>query len=509
MDESLYKSLIEQDILVGAIRWDGNSGHKSREVGSEELRVLSPEKWAYRRPFFAKIDKENKLSIKENSQAVMDRQIRYANEAGVDYWAFCHYEYKSYLSNARKYFEKSKVKGGLKMSLILQNSNSDTIIDDIVNLVKKPYFQTVMGGRPLLFTYGCKNSETINKIKVKIKEAGVEEPYITVMEYGGTRTAELCKTLGGNALSQYTNVAKEKDENYSVFAENQQKGWQEMTDTQYQVIPWVNTAWDPRPRIGQEPTYRFAPKDCYDGTFSIGTAEEYADQILNAKLFVRNNPDKCPANAIISYSWNEYSEGGTLCPKLSGNRDYLDGLKSVIKADDKNIGSGKGRPGVSSFIPSKTYYADSGFAGMKIVIGDKPVVVNELGRYAAPGDYKRHILKIVEADGGRFVCSAIIDMDGGDEGTSCNKDAGIPEFRFTAVAGGIILEANRKYYILTSACSSDTGFCMSYDNVLTPSSDFSIECAVSGKGYNDIYKEIGGKCNCFGPVSFKYTKNTV
>jgi hypothetical protein len=42
------------------------------------------------------------------------------------------------------------------------------------------------------------------------------------------------------------------------------------------------------------------------------------------------------------------------------------------------------------------------------------------------------------------------------------------------------------------------------DTYLKSTLDFTINCAVSGKGCNDVYSETGSIGNCFGSVSFKF-----
>jgi hypothetical protein len=49
------------------------------------------------------------------------------------------------------------------------------------------------------------------------------------------------------------------------------------------------------------------------------TAEECAQALKEALDFVAANPQACPANSVIIYAWNEFDEGGWLCPTLGAN----------------------------------------------------------------------------------------------------------------------------------------------------------------------------------------------
>ncbi len=77
--------------VVGAIRWDAWHGNHS-EVGKAVERSLSPEKWHGRLPLFARVLGKDDVRIDGASQQVIDREIRYARTARLDYWAFLLYD---------------------------------------------------------------------------------------------------------------------------------------------------------------------------------------------------------------------------------------------------------------------------------------------------------------------------------------------------------------------------------------------------------------------------------
>ena len=70
--------------IVGAIRWDAWHGARG-PVGQVVERTLGPAKYHYRLPFFAKVLADDKVEIRGDSQEVMDREIAYAQAAGVDF----------------------------------------------------------------------------------------------------------------------------------------------------------------------------------------------------------------------------------------------------------------------------------------------------------------------------------------------------------------------------------------------------------------------------------------
>lgn len=71
--------------VVGAIRWDAWT-----EWGYFQ-QFLQPKEWHDRLPFFSKTLPDGKVEIRCDNREVMDQEIAYARQAGLDYWAFDWY----------------------------------------------------------------------------------------------------------------------------------------------------------------------------------------------------------------------------------------------------------------------------------------------------------------------------------------------------------------------------------------------------------------------------------
>jgi hypothetical protein len=111
-------SLASPRPLAGAIRWD--AWHGKRGVPGRAVEAsLSPAKWHYRLPFFAKVLSESEVSIDGASQEVMDREIAYAAKAGLDYWAFVTYDESDPMSLGLQHFLASKHRLGLHFCQIV------------------------------------------------------------------------------------------------------------------------------------------------------------------------------------------------------------------------------------------------------------------------------------------------------------------------------------------------------------------------------------------------------
>ena len=73
--------------IVGAIRWDGHHGDAGMP-GLASEKCLGPKHYHDRLPFYSKIISDSQVQVRANSQQIMDQEIIYASEGGLDYWAF-------------------------------------------------------------------------------------------------------------------------------------------------------------------------------------------------------------------------------------------------------------------------------------------------------------------------------------------------------------------------------------------------------------------------------------
>ena len=63
--------------IVGATRWD------AWEAGNEGERNLAPKQWHARLPFYSHIAQDGQVTVRGDTQEVMDREIAYAHNAGL------------------------------------------------------------------------------------------------------------------------------------------------------------------------------------------------------------------------------------------------------------------------------------------------------------------------------------------------------------------------------------------------------------------------------------------
>ncbi len=80
--------------VIGAIRWDAWTTHDGvpNSVVSQVERSLSPARFHSRAPFFADVSADGKIIIPEYNMEIFEREMEYAIEAGIEYFAYVWYK---------------------------------------------------------------------------------------------------------------------------------------------------------------------------------------------------------------------------------------------------------------------------------------------------------------------------------------------------------------------------------------------------------------------------------
>lgn len=142
---------------VGAIRWDAWYGDIDA-VGAYVEEALTPQQWRYRLPFFAKEISSSQVTIHGNTTAVMEQELAYAEQYGIDYWAFVAYPPPSNMFYANAlYLQVTNLTRSTKVKfcLIMDGNQLKVLkndLDRIVGYFMLPTYQTVKGGRPLVYS---------------------------------------------------------------------------------------------------------------------------------------------------------------------------------------------------------------------------------------------------------------------------------------------------------------------------------------------------------------------
>lgn len=315
-------------VPVGAIRWDAWTGEprQGNDVGMQVERSLGPQHWHDRLPFFARVLSESAVEVRANTQAIMDQEIGYAHDAGLDYWAFVMYApgnpattdgLNLYLGSARH--------GDIRFAMIVQPSTfGDADLARLVGYFRDRQYQRVAGGRPLLFLGGPPRRDDpawprvdrqVARLRASAVAAGVGDPYI-VHQWGWSGAKEVIAWLGLDAISAYSVQFDDTNAAFATLARKTEHKWDEWRATGIPVFPLVMTGWDRRPRVEHpvswEPPNRPGAAERH---YAAPTPAELETHLGQALSWCAAHPEAAPQGILI-YAWNEIDEGGWLLPSL-------------------------------------------------------------------------------------------------------------------------------------------------------------------------------------------------
>lgn len=339
--------LAEERPAVGAIRWDAwTDGRVTEEVE----RSLGPCKYHDRLPWFAEVVDDATVRINGGQQRIMDQEIAFAADAGLDYWAFLLYPASDSMSQSLARYLASSQRRRIDFCLIIHNAFGvpdeqwPGERDRAVALLKEPGYRTVLEGRPLVYAFGvchkgCFPAERFAEFRQATRDAGLN-PYYVFMGWNPRDDYAREKDHGFDAVSAYAYGSADPTFRELVRAV-ESRYWKEAAEANVPYVPLVTTGWDKRPRKDHPVSWEIGDSYHTQAVFPA-TAEphEIAAHLERALTFVRGNRSACEANAVIIYAWNEHDEGGWLAPTWvrdnAPNTARLDAVRKVLRTDTRN-----------------------------------------------------------------------------------------------------------------------------------------------------------------------------
>lgn len=325
--------------LLGVIRWDAFCGGDN--TTNPELKSLSPSKYHDRVPFFLRIESENKVSGNENNQKIIDRQIEYAKSGGIGYWAFItppDLNPDGAESYALDKYLKSNKKADLQFCVIIhkyRDTGWEDRVKALVEMFAEPTYVKVLGNRPLVYIFNIRDMEeryeenTKKHLDMLMSEtiaSGLERPYVALMN----ADVNMVRKYGADAVSSYANGSGHGT-SYASLATSDRERWEAFRNTGVKVIPLVSLGWNQMPRTDNPPPWGGGGGPYFDRP----APEEAADHIREGFAYVERYPDACDARSILCYAWNEYAEGGWLCPTHADGTKHLDAIRMMIETYKK------------------------------------------------------------------------------------------------------------------------------------------------------------------------------
>jgi len=349
-------------VLVGAIRWDAwhtpvrisENREKGGAVKAVE-RSLSPKRYHFRAPFFAKIISDSLIQIDGYTQNIVDQEIEFAKQGGLDYWAFLLYGPENSMSQGLSLYLSSKKRNDINYCAIAQPDNfredgsSGNGKSRLLKLINEPGYQKVMGNRPLIYIFrpddawvekvggAEKARQLVDALRSESVKANCGDPYMVVMHFDIELAKKMADILGAEAISDYAiwGSGGNNGTPYSELTASTRNTWVKSEATGAQVVPLVMAGWDRRPRIERPVPWETGwqkPNVGMEKYFALPTPEELAAHLKEAILWTKERNMVCPAKAVIIYAWNEHDEGGWLCPTLDeNNKPDASRLKAINK----------------------------------------------------------------------------------------------------------------------------------------------------------------------------------
>ena len=320
-------------VAVGAIRWDAWHGDAS-EVGRAVQKSLAPKRWQERLPFFAEVAKDGAVTIAGDTDAVMTREIAYAQAAGLEYWAFLAYDAESPMSRALKRYLANPACANMHFCMIVdaghwRPGNFEAEAARCAELMARPNYQTVLHGRPLFYVLNLalESNEAawaqaggfrkaVEGLRTAARARGLPEPYCVAMLPWPDKAKAFAEASGCDAISAYAVQAGGKGTPFADLTAYVEDFWKRSLETGAKVVPLAMTGWDRRPRV-ENPVFWEHNEGWgadMERFYQGAKPAEIGNHVRKAVEWTRAHPTCAEAQAVIIYAWNEHDEGGWLCP---------------------------------------------------------------------------------------------------------------------------------------------------------------------------------------------------
>lgn len=324
---------------VGLIRWNGwNNG----PFGLKESLMLSPPHWRNKCPFYTVVNSANSVSTDSDTAAIAEAQNVHGAALGVDHWVFHDYPtdprlglgpglvdiagFGSALVRYQASSNKSLVKFCLQIgghfvfaSGAFASGDWSANVSRYVSIMQDSQYKKVLTNRPLFYFYfsdsfvsamgGLSAAQTgIQQLRDAATGAGLGNPYIVLLDGD--------QLLGGDAVSNYAVFLPNEGLNelaYSVVTNSAEGQWTSWDNSNKKMVPLASMGWDQRPRVS--PDY-YGGSLSYSSYNTPATRAQKLAHIQAAADFVTAHSTNCESGAVLVYAWDEFSEGGYLCPTL-------------------------------------------------------------------------------------------------------------------------------------------------------------------------------------------------
>ena len=312
---------------IGAIYWDA-ALPKETYFGGFTLLTLGNKEFSHRLPFFAVENQDGSFDFPDRTQEEYDREFSYAADAGIDFFACCWYpdspgerpigvelspqltDHLHELNRGRKMFQQSPVNRRMKMCAIVFTSHSyaQSDFEALKEAMAADYYEKT-DGKPLVMLFGSYNADFNTFLREKMAEAGFTVHLSLISPTGRESSPDGFATV--DSLTAYASChggGRFADLTAQTDADNRRR-----LEHGLSVMPVLSAGWDPSPRIRRRNTWvtyediPYAP---------LPEKEDMEEAFASVGALMEENPDKLVSSTAMVFAWNEFEEGGYLCPTL-------------------------------------------------------------------------------------------------------------------------------------------------------------------------------------------------
>ncbi len=336
-------------------------------VGAIVARVLQPQQWHDRLPWYTATMANGTLTFDGSSSAVMAAEIEMAVAAGLDHWIFDAYNESTDLSAALHAYLASSTPGkaALKFCMLLQGAQGQPLPYALAPLYAGHFarsdYRLVLGNRPLLHLFGPQATDfgrgnwsgwaqALGELAAAAAGVGRGAPYVVFQS--ASPAAGLAALQGINAhappgaplvaalSSYYLPGATPSGTPFAAFAASAPAFWDALAATGADAVPPVAAGWDDRPRnMTPVPWQPWVSPDFV----VMPTPQQLGDFVASALAWDASNARHNPARLAVLSAWNEFDEGhyiGAVLPEHGGNA-RLEAIGRVLRPQLQGAGRGR------------------------------------------------------------------------------------------------------------------------------------------------------------------------
>ena len=343
------------EVRVGAVDWDC-SVPRGTFFGNATANSLGPEHWRSRTPYYAKVVGRGLIDIPYRTLAEYEVELQYAIDAGLDYLAYCWYDrtpnlapdpdhacsacgHLQEITYARQLHAKSALREKIHLCAILVAAHpySDVELTDLALEMREPWYEKV-DGRPLVYYAFATKGEVALRLRGICRKVGAADPYVVFMNGDPKVIARLGAEKVVDAACAYGNAVSGT---YREMVDSMLERNARRASSGIPVVPHMTTGWDPRPRI-KRPTPWTKGSYAPDWTYDYAKSEEdFKYAAAKLRDWMQANASSCPTGHVLAFAWNEFEEGGWICPTIGadGNPDtrrvkWFKSASDILKSHD-------------------------------------------------------------------------------------------------------------------------------------------------------------------------------